>query len=489
MGEMSGIELVRKARSISSDMVSILISGYPEFSYAKEAISLDVADYLLKPVRQEELTAALSKAVTKVMHQRNLLKLLVHKDNFSEELLSGEQKEQLHALLNGIETKLDFSAAMLFLGKTYCFQIGLFRISLQQELGGKGSVKPDFEWLRGQVQDIIREIGGQCFLPFNNFAQKQLVTVIAASPYAEHRKAKDYLAKTFEKIYHQIHTRLKVILHIGVSGITQTVSGTMMTQARQALDLRLSFVSGLFGRIFYWEEWDMVASSKLLEEDFKLYQCALSKGDLNNTLDAVRRIFSSEAMDTALHIRMLYVDLICILARTCIKKVGGSVVSMLGPESLGGGVIDQFADKEEMIESLCRTITTALSQWMPVNADATLVLQNVKSYIEHNFSNNELCTSLLSNNFCISLGYLSTSYRNEFGVTISKYIISLRVDYAKKLLGETRLSIAETAENSGFNNLSYFMRTFKKYVGDTPAEYREKLISPAKKQQSAVKKL
>lgn len=52
MGEMSGIDLVRAARTSSLNIVSILISGYSEFSLAKEAIALNVVDYLLKPVRQ-----------------------------------------------------------------------------------------------------------------------------------------------------------------------------------------------------------------------------------------------------------------------------------------------------------------------------------------------------------------------------------------------------------------------------------------------------
>ncbi|MDF2540766.1 MAG: hypothetical protein K0S47_484 [Herbinix sp.] len=488
MGEMSGIDLVRSARTLSKDLTSILISGYPEFSYAKEAIALDVVDYILKPVRQEELTGALSKAVTRMMQQRNLLELMDHDVNFKGELLTTSQREQLHAFLNGIDTKLDFSASLVFPENTKYYQIGLIRISYPKDasingintkglssVSVKGSTKQDNEWLRQQVKEIIRDIGGQWFLPFNNFAQQQLITVIAASPNSEYRCSKENLTKIFEEIYLQLRSRLKVIIHMGVSTVSESVSGTMMTQARQALDLRLSLEGGPCGRIYYWDNYgDKMATFQLPEDDVKLYQCMLSKGDLNKTLDIVRRIFSTESPGMALHIRMLYVDLICFLARTCIKKVGGSVVSMLGPESLGGGIIDQFSNREEMIDSLCRTITTALSQWMAVNSDASVVLQNVKNCIENNFTDSELSTSFLSNKFCISLGYLSNSYKNEFGVTISKYIISLRLDYAKKLLEDTRLSIAEIAENSGFNNVSYFMRTFKKCTGDTPAEYREK---------------
>ena len=476
MGKMSGIELIRAARTSSLDIVSILISGYSEFSYAKEAIALNVVDYLLKPVRQEELNATLSNAVTKSMGLKNLLQFSVNQKSV-DELLNEWQKEKLQAFLNGMETKLEYSVATLFPENAKYFQIGLFHLSLsEQNVGTKGIVKPDFERERQLVQEIIREIGGPWFLPINNFAQKRQIIVIAATPNSDLSCARDALAKTFDEIYHEICNRLEVILHVGVSSMAEESPDVLMIQARQALDLRLSLECEPCGRVFYWDKLENFATANLPEEDLKLFQSLIAAGDLNQALITVRRIFSSEIPGTAQYIRMLYIELICVLARTCIKKVGGSVVSMLGPECLGGGIIDQFANREELIENLCRTITTALSYWMEVTGDTRSVLQNVKSYIESNFTSSEISTNYLSNQFCISLGYLSTSYKKEFGFTISKHIISLRVDYAKKLIAETSLSIMEVAENNGFNNLSYFMRTFKKYVGCTPTEFRKKSL-------------
>ncbi|MGB8454960.1 MAG: response regulator [Anaerocolumna sp.] len=483
MGEMNGIDLVRKARNYVPDIVSVLISGYSEFAFAKEAIALGVVDYLLKPVRLEELTGALSKAITKGMHQRNLLQIPANYEKVMDNLLNEGQKEQLFAFLNGMKTNLDFSAAALFPDTVKFFQISIFRLSVNQALKGEsgaGNVskgekemeRPNFDRLRQQVQDIIREIGGQRFLTFNNFAQSQQITVIAAASNSDFQKAGDALSRNFEEIYRQIHNRLDLILYVGVSQMAESISGALLTQARQALDLRFSLERDLGGRVFYWSEGEKLAAANLPEEDFKLYQSLLAAGDLKQALITVRRIFSSEIPGTAMHIRMLYVELICILARTCIKKAGGSVVSMLGTECLSGGIIDDFSNREELIDSLCRTITAVLSQWMAVTADARSILLIVKSYIENNFTNSELCTNFLSKQFCISLGYLSTSYNKEFGVTITKYIITLRIDYAKKLLKETRLCIGDIAGNCGFNNLSYFMRTFKKQVGCTPNEFR-----------------
>ncbi|WMJ89925.1 response regulator transcription factor [Anaerocolumna sp. MB42-C2] len=475
MGEMSGIDLVRAARTSSLNIVSILISGYSEFSLAKEAIALNVVDYLLKPVRQEELNAALSTAVSKVINQRNILLLPMQFDKTIDEKLDVIQKEQLFAFLNGMETKLNFPAALLFPQKTAYYQIGILQLNQNQsDMECSEMDNRNIDRFRQMVQDVVREIGGEEFLIFSHIMHKHQITLLAASADSDIKKASNKLAGKFGEIYRKIQCKVKDgTVHMGISGLDETISGSLINQTRQALDLRLSPGSNPKGDIYFWEVWKKYVAVQLPEEQIKLYQNFLAAGDLNQTLDAVRRIFSSEQPGAALHVRMLYVELMCILARTSIKKAGGSVVSMLGTETLSGSIIDKFASREEMIENLCRTITTALGQWMAVTADASSVLLVVKSYVENNFTNSEICTNFLSKQFCISLGYLSTSYKKEFGVTISKQIINLRMDYAKKLLKETKLNILDISENCGFNNLSYFMRTFKKYTGSTPNEFRE----------------
>lgn len=474
MGEMSGIDLVRTAKSASPEISSILISGYPEFSFAKEAIALDVVEYILKPVRQEELTAALSKAIAKVMQQKNLFQIPTNYDKSVDDMLDEQQKERLFAFLNGMETNPDYSVSAFFPENAKYFQVGVIRLSMDvAEEKEKTNSRQYYERKRRLLQEMIRNIGGPWFLCFSNIAQNQQITVIGATPNSKYKKAEEALKKGFEEIYRQVRIKTDIELQAGISKMSDSVTGALLAQARQALDLRLSLESIPGGRIFYWEEWEKLAAVNLPEEDFKLYQSLLAAGDLKNTLITVKRIFSAEVSGTALHIRMLYVELICILARVCIKKVGGSVVSMLGPECLSGAIIDQFSSREELIESLCRTITTALSQWMAVPSDARSVLLLVKNYVENNFTNSELCTNFLSKQFCISLGYLSASYKKEFGVTISKQIMNLRMDYSKKLLKETSLCIGDIAQNCGYNNLSYFMRTFKKQVGCTPNEFRE----------------
>lgn len=474
MGEMSGIELIRRLRSVSNSIVSILISGYSEFSFAKEAISLNVVDYLLKPVKQRELTTTLSNAVAKVMEQRKIPQVQMYHNYPAKNAMNEALKERLYGFLNGTEETLDFATAALFPENTIYYQIGLIRLSIKQRSDGiQETEKPDYEHQHIMVQEIVQEVGGSRFFTINHFAQKRELIVIATIGEASGEAAEKALAQSFRLLHKKSLYRFRLILHIGVSSLEHEVSGVMLTQARQALDLRLSMIGDGEGQVYFFNQWKNLAAENIAEEDFKLYKSLLATGDISDALAVVRRIFSSQSPGLALHIRILYVEMICILAHTCVKKAGGSVVSMLGPECLGGGIVDQFIDRTELVESLCRTIRTTMTEWMPVSADVNSVMNNVKDYIEENFTNQELSTNYLSKRFCISLGYLSASYKKTFGITISKYIISLQMEYAKELLLRTKLPIQAVAENSGYVNLSYFMRTFKKYFCCTPSEYRE----------------
>lgn len=70
MPDYSGLDLLRQLRSEGLDTKVIFLSGYQDFSYAQEALSLGAVGYLLKPVEQDKLAALLAKAKTDLEHSR-----------------------------------------------------------------------------------------------------------------------------------------------------------------------------------------------------------------------------------------------------------------------------------------------------------------------------------------------------------------------------------------------------------------------------------
>lgn len=85
----------------------------------------------------------------------------------------------------------------------------------------------------------------------------------------------------------------------------------------------------------------------------------------------------------------------------------------------------------------------------------------------------DISLSVLASTQNISAGYLSTLFKKETGKTVTEYINNSRVEYAKKLLGTTKLQIQTIAQHCGILDVHYFSKLFKKYTGKTPKEYRD----------------
>ena len=98
-----------------------------------------------------------------------------------------------------------------------------------------------------------------------------------------------------------------------------------------------------------------------------------------------------------------------------------------------------------------------------------------KRYIDGNFNLPELTVSLIAEKIGISEVYLRKLFRAQYGISPSKYLISVRLKNAKKLMKYPFLTLEECALQSGFSSLQYFCRLFKKETGISPGKYRKEL--------------
>jgi AraC-like DNA-binding protein len=96
----------------------------------------------------------------------------------------------------------------------------------------------------------------------------------------------------------------------------------------------------------------------------------------------------------------------------------------------------------------------------------------VQKYIESNCTR-DLNLTELSEQFHIDMYYLCHLFKEITGYTIKSYILLQRISIAKELLYHTNDSITNVGFNAGFNNVSHFIRTFKKHIGTTPYQYRK----------------
>lgn len=95
----------------------------------------------------------------------------------------------------------------------------------------------------------------------------------------------------------------------------------------------------------------------------------------------------------------------------------------------------------------------------------------VENYIKEHYAE-DISLSDLSEELCYNTAYLSRLISKHCGQSFVKLLVSYRMDRAKELLRTTEDQIAKVASAVGYNDVGYFITTFRRHVGLTPADYR-----------------
>ncbi len=99
-------------------------------------------------------------------------------------------------------------------------------------------------------------------------------------------------------------------------------------------------------------------------------------------------------------------------------------------------------------------------------------LSPVRDYLRDHFAES-VSLDDLSSMFFINKYYLTRLFREQYGMTISAYVLELRINHAKQLLRFSDHSLEQIAAICGFYDLSYFSRKFKKAEGISPSAFRK----------------
>lgn len=100
------------------------------------------------------------------------------------------------------------------------------------------------------------------------------------------------------------------------------------------------------------------------------------------------------------------------------------------------------------------------------------LVQRAVLYVDVNMDQN-LSLKALAAAQNVNASYLSARFRKETGQTLTEYVNQKRMQYAGRLLTNTRLQIQTIAQHCGMTDVNYFSKLFKKYMGKTPGEYRK----------------
>ena len=118
------------------------------------------------------------------------------------------------------------------------------------------------------------------------------------------------------------------------------------------------------------------------------------------------------------------------------------------------------------------TLSRALADVVKESSEDPIA--QIGTYIEQHFAE-ELSLQGMSERFYLSREYISRRFKQQYGVNLSEYVLTIRMNEAKRLLETSRQRIYEVAQAVGFSDDKYFRKVFKKQVGVTPNEFREQV--------------
>jgi len=166
-------------------------------------------------------------------------------------------------------------------------------------------------------------------------------------------------------------------------------------------------------------------------------------------------------------------ELLSILNRSAVE--GGVDIEVMLEKNLG------YVNKVMKInnqEDLCAWISTALNEFIELvysSQDAKKItqLRPAINYIDANYDKQVILADIASVSH-LSVSRLAHIFKDQMGITIIDYLTNVRIERAKHLLLATTQNCTEICFEVGYNNQSYFTRTFKTLVGMTPRQFRGK---------------
>lgn len=111
------------------------------------------------------------------------------------------------------------------------------------------------------------------------------------------------------------------------------------------------------------------------------------------------------------------------------------------------------------------------------NTSPEEVISIIKEFVESNYCTN-IKISMFADKYFFSQEYLNKLFKNKYGYTIYEYVLKLRMERAKELLGQPDIKIMDIAERLGYADNHYFSKAFRTYYHVTPTQYRNQLQNP-----------
>lgn len=476
---MDGLELCKLVKKELPNIKILILSGYDEFDYAKEAIRLGVTEYLLKPISSGKLLEALngvSESIRREKEDKDLVRKYMEemrenteheKQKFFEQMIAGNLS-MADALETGKKYEMNLSAGM--------YNLLLFRFTLGEENRKSGELLGEAEYAIEKLTERLEYV-----FEFQRGVEGWAFLLMADNEEQMSERVKE-LSKDLEEIMKNYST----IAYFG--GIGQPVARLReleesFREAERALAARFTME---LNRIISVEDIRMAQNVDTLD-DIEI----TSFGEIEKTRTMLEKFLNNGAEDEIDEFVDVYINelpeenLKSVLMRQYII-MDAYIVMLSFCEKIEGIEGEMQAQSEELknsmktiqtLEEIKNYIRMLLKKIIGVRDTISGrrysdIIEIAKDQIRKTYMSDEISLNTIAAEVGMSPSYFSSIFSKEMGKTFVEYLTEIRMDRAKELLMCSSMKTSEIGYEVGYKDPHYFSYIFKKTQNCTPKEFR-----------------
>lgn len=476
---MDGLELCKLVKKELPNIKILILSGYDEFDYAKEAIRLGVTEYLLKPISSGKLLEALngvSESIRREKEDKDLVRKYMEemrenteheKQKFFEQMIAGNLS-MADALETGKKYEMNLSAGM--------YNLLLFRFTLGEENRKSGELLGEAEYAIEKLTERLEYV-----FEFQRGVEGWAFLLMADNEEQMSERVKE-LSKDLEEIMKNYST----IAYFG--GIGQPVARLReleesFREAERALAARFTME---LNRIISVEDIRMAQNVDTLD-DIEI----TSFGEIEKTRTMLEKFLNNGAEDEIDEFVDVYINelpeenLKSVLMRQYII-MDAYIVMMSFCEKIEGIEGEMQAQSEELknsmktsqtLEEIKNYIRMLLKKIIGVRDTISGrrysdIIEIAKDQIRKTYMSDEISLNTIAAEVGMSPSYFSSIFSKEMGKTFVEYLTEIRMDRAKELLMCSSMKTSEIGYEVGYKDPHYFSYIFKDPQNCTPKEFR-----------------
>lgn len=470
---MDGIEVAKKISEDYPQTKVMIVSGYGDFNYAKEAMTYHVSDYILKPVNAKEMGEVLQRARETLDREREEKKsiqflkkqyaenLPIIRESFLNQLISGNvQREELSERLENCGLSLSRAA---------CWATALIQTDkFEQRQEGE---KIDRQYISVYIQNLIRERFHKEYNYAVFYSHLGECMIFGLEEPGQIRK----ILLRLNSIARESSRAAGICPAIGVGRIKKDLleARASFEEAREALMYRRMTRDS---SVIYIEDIDISRHDYVfLDEQAKeMFFSAVKFGD-STDIRLVLRDFYSDLKSRNISWNgwqswsVSMMNALLLFSRqypSAMDKIFGGKLDCVK-------ILNQYPDMDAFFgwlerESL-RVGTYFEQERISRNRS---IIEIAKEYMQNRCADPEIRLEAVAEEIGLTPTYFSSLFKKETGETFVEYLTRLRMEEAMRLLRDTDEKIYSVAEKTGYSDAGYFSYIFKKKYGISPIQYR-----------------